>query len=206
MYCGLMLFLAPDTTIALCYLDVKFNQAPMTLMNRETSLAFNETDREISIAVGVVLERTIDTQKKWVLPQWKCFAVVTGEHLLKSDQKVLIHQDELYSRYYWGGMELHLYKDGSEGYWYNLLSETPYLFIICDGEEGDREVEPGFITANQDEATGYMESDRMVLSITMPADIRQILEQYVITHYQPEQKKKRKRQNWAENSAYDKRQ
>ncbi len=146
----------------------------------------------------------MDHSKKWVLPQWRLFAIVTGEHIRQHHQKVLIHQDEIRSRFYWGGMVLHLYKDGSEGYWYNLLSKTPYLFVICDGEEGEMEIDPGFVTANQDEATGYMESDRMVLSIAMPAEIRDILERYVISHYFPRQKKKRKRQNWAENTAYAK--
>ena len=165
---------------------------------------FTESDREISIPVAVVLERAMDHSKKWVLPQWRLFAIVTGEHIRQHHQKVLIHQDEIRSRFYWGGMVLHLYKDGSEGYWYNLLSKTPYLFVICDGEEGEMEIDPGFVTANQDEATGYMESDRMVLSIAMPAEIRDILERYVISHYFPRQKKKRKRQNWAENTAYAK--
>ena len=173
-------------------------------MSDEIQIDFSESDREISIPVAVILERVIDTTKKWVLPHWNLFAIVTGEHLHQQDQKVLIHEDEMRSRFYWGGMKLQLFKDGSEGYWYNLLSKTPFLFVICDGEEGDREVEPGLITANQDEATGYMESDRMVLSIAMPAEIRDVLEKYVISHYRPEQKKKRKRQDWAENSAYAK--
>ncbi len=176
------------------------------LLNNQSTLRYTETAREISIPVAVVLERTIDITKKWVLPQWKVFAIVTGEYLRQQDQKVLIHEDEMHSRYYWGGMELRLYKDGSEGYWYNLLSDKPFLFVICDGEEGERDIEPGFITANQDEATGYMESDRMVLSIAMPLEIREILERYVVSHYFPEQKKKRKRQDWAKNSAYAKRQ
>ena len=175
-------------------------------MTKKPDLKFTESEREVAVPVAVVLERTIDKSKTWVIPQWKCFAIVTGEHILQEDNRKLIHEDETKSRYFWGGMELRLYKDGSEGYWYNLLSETPFLFVICDGEEGASEAEPGMITANQDEATGYMESDRMVLSIPMPAEIRDIVEKYVVTHYRPEQKKKRKRVDWAENSAYAKRQ
>lgn len=174
-------------------------------MSDKPQLIFTESDREVVVPVAVILERIIDQTKKWVMPQWKCFAIVTGEHLRQTDQKLLIHEEESCSRYYWGGLQLHLYKDGSEGYWYNLLSETPFLFVICDGELGDHSVEPGMVTANQDEATGYMESDRMVLSIPMPVEIRDLLENYVISHYQPEIKKKRKRQNWADNSAYAKR-
>jgi hypothetical protein len=174
-------------------------------LTAESKFEFTESEREVTIPVSVVLERTIDNKKKWVLPQWKAFAVVTGQHIYQHDQKVLIHEDEFRSRFFWGGLVVHLYKDGTEGYWYNLLSDSPYLFIVCDGEEGDRDVEPAFITANQDEATGYMESDRLVLSIAMPGDILDVIERYVVSHYHPEQKRKRKRQNWAENSDYAKR-
>lgn len=174
-------------------------------MNKAPQIDFTESDREVSIPVSVILERAIDRSKKWVVPQWKFFAVVTGEHIHQGDQKVLIHEDEIHCRYIWGGLVLKLYKDGTEGYWYNLLSDTPYLFVVCDGEEGEMDVEPGFITANQDEATGYMESDRIVLSIAMPVEICDIVERFVVSHYFPEQKKKRKRQNWADNSTYAKR-
>ena len=166
---------------------------------------FTESDREITIPVAVVLQRTVDRSKKWVLSQWQVFAVVTGEYIDRSNQPLLIHDDGIHRRYFYGGMVLHLYKDGTEGYWYNLLSDPPYLFVICDGEQGDDEVQPAFITANQDEANGYMESDRLVLSAPMPAQICDILEHYVISHYRPKEKKKRKRREWVEESIYGKR-
>lgn len=171
-------------------------------MDNPSQTSFTESDREISIPVTVVLQRTIDNSQKWVLPQWKVFAVIAGEHIEQSDQSLLIHDDGIHSRYFRGGLALHLYKDGTEGYWYNLLSDPPYLFVVCDGEQGDHEVEPAFITANQDEASGYMESDRLVLSTPMPANICDILERYVISHYRPTQKKKRKRREWIEESIY----
>ena len=165
----------------------------------------SQSDREITIPVAVVLQRTIDRSKKWVWPQWEVFAVIAGQHIDRSDQPLVIHDDGIHRRYLRGGLVLHLYKDGSEGYWYNLLSEPPYLFVVCDGEQGDDEVQPAFITANQDEANGYMEADRLVLSAPMPAQICDILERYVISHYRPKEKKKRKRQEWAAESIYGKR-
>lgn len=166
---------------------------------------FTESRREVTLPVAVVLQRTVDTMKKWALPQWRVFAVVTGEHLKPSEQPSLIHDDGVHRRYLSGGMTLRLYKDGSEGYWYNLLSDPPHLFVVCDGEQGDDEVQPAFITANQDEANGYMEADRLVLSAPMPARICDILERYVISHYRPVDKKKRKRREWADESIYAKR-
>lgn len=173
-------------------------------MTEPKEIDFRESDREVTIPVSVVLERTIDKTKKWVLPHWKGFAVVCGENINQVSDNVTIHDDGVNTRFLWSGLVVHLYKDGSEGYWYNLLSETPYLFIICEGEQGDKQVEPAFVTANQDEATGYMEADRLVLSVPMPDEICRILERYVITHYIPQEKKKRKRREWLSDSEYAK--
>lgn len=157
---------------------------------------FTVAGREVIIPVSVVLQRTIDAGKKWGLPHWSAYAVITGRHAGHGAQAVRIHDDGMTRRYLWGGMVVHLYKDGSEGYWYNLLSDQPYLFIVCEGEQGERRVEPAFITANQDEATGYMEADRLVLSIPMPEEMCAVVEHYVVSHYVPEEKKKRRRRDW----------
>ena len=147
----------------------------------------------------------MNTHTKWSYPGWQVFAVITGEHLESQNQNMMIHDDGEITRFYWGGMSVNLYKDGCEGYWYNLLSEKPCLFVVCDGEEGDEEIEPVFITANQDEANANMESDDLVLSVPMPVDIRERIERYVTSHYRPEEKKKRKRKNWVEDSLYGQR-
>lgn len=173
-------------------------------MSTPPTADFIVSEREITIPVSVVLERTIDPDRKWNLPNWHAYAVVTGKHIQHHEQKVLIHDDGINCRYIWGGLIVHLYKDGNEGYWYNLLSEKPYLFVVCDGDQCDMDIEPAFITANQDEATGYMEVDRLVLSVPMPVEICSILENYVISHYLPQEKKKRKRREWLTDSEYAK--
>lgn len=171
----------------------------------ESAFTFTESDREVRIPVAVVLQRTMKPAERWALPQWRVFAVVAGEHIPRHRRAVLIHDDGIHRRYLHGGMTLRLHKDGGEGYWYNLLSERPYLFVVCDGEPGDGEVSPAFITANRDEANGYMEVDHLVLPAPMPANICDILERYVISHYRPAGKNKRARREWARESVYAKR-
>ena len=170
----------------------------------ENDFDITETARRITIPVAVILEKKTNTDKKWSYPSWRIFAVISGAHLNPDDQQMTVHDAGTIHRYYWGGMSLDFYKDGTEGYWYNLLSDTPNLFVICDGELTDDSIEPRYITANQDEATGHMESDDIVLSVPMPAAITELLERYVISHYQPKKKKKRKRTDWIEDSLYAK--
>ena len=173
-----------------------------TLMGND--IAFVDTPTQLSIPIAVILNRTIDSSKKWAYPSWSVYAVVTGENIQGHDQRVTVHDDGQTKRYFWGGLNLQLFKDGSEGYWYNLLSDSPYLFVVCNGELSDRQIEPRYVTANQDEATGHLEAEDLVLSIHMPSAIRDVLERYVICHYKPVKKKKRKRKDWLEDSLYAK--
>lgn len=154
----------------------------------------------ISIPLAVVLERTIDRSKRWVVPSWSVYTVVSGENLQDQRQQIPTTEDNDRQFFFHGGLSLDLFKDGGEGYWYNLLSSDPYLFVACEGEPGAMEILPFYITANQDEAVGHLETDDIVLSIPMPEEIRELLEQYVVNHYQPVEKKKRKRRDWLQDS------
>ena len=167
-----------------------------------SDIQFEASEREVVIPVSAVLQRKLDSESPWGLPQWSAYAIICENKSGAAADKVLIHDDGTYVRYLWTGMSVHLYKDGNEGYWYNLLSDKPYLFVVCDGSPNDMEIEPVFVTANQDEATGDMEAERIVLEIAMPDKMHNIVERYVVTHYVPEVKKKRKRKDWLSESEY----
>ncbi|MEJ2177356.1 MAG: DUF3305 domain-containing protein [Gammaproteobacteria bacterium] len=167
-------------------------------MSAESELTAKNS--RISIPLAVVLERTIDRSKRWVVPNWSVYTVVSGENLEHQHQQIPFREDPDRQFFFYGGLSLDLFKDGGEGYWYNLLSSDPYLFVACEGEPGAMEIEPFYVTANQDEAVGHLETDDIVLSIPMPEEIRELLEHYVVNHYQPVEKKKRKRRDWLEDS------
>jgi hypothetical protein len=167
-------------------------------MNDSSNRA-EETSR-VSIPIAVVLERTIDQSKRWVVPSWSIYTVVSDQNLDSLQQQVTVQDDGTTHRFFHGGLSLNLFKDGGEGYWYNLLSSDPYLFVVCEGEPGAMEIIPFYVTANQDEAMGHLETDDIVLSIPMPVDIRELLEHYVLDHYEPVEKKKRKRRDWLQDS------
>lgn len=154
----------------------------------------------ISIPLAVVLVRTIDRSKRWVVPSWSVYTVVSGENLEHQRQKIPTAEESDKQFFFHGGLSLDLFKDGGEGYWYNLLSSDPYLFVACEGEPDAMEIVPFYVTANQDEAVGHLETDDIVLSIPMPEEIRELLEHYVVNHYRPVEKKKRKRRDWLKDS------
>lgn len=158
------------------------------------------------IPVTVLVECRQARSGPWVEEQWEAIAVVAGKDVADEvSETTLVHEDAESRRYLWSGLTLSLYKDSGESYWYNLMSGQPYLYVICDkteDEEGAESLIPVLVTADQQEATGHMETDDWVYSVPMPEQVHQWVERFVVEHYVPAQKKKRRRQNWAEDSQY----
>lgn len=167
-----------------------------------------EIPNPTELRVSVLMERRLATVGQWTQPQWDAVAVVAGEDVSRAPRRTHVHHDDTRDQYLWTGLRMELFKDGCESYWYNLVSDKPRLFVICFEEDGEEESEielrPILVTANQDEANGHMETDDPVYSVAMPEAVIQLVERFVMTYYEPEIKRKRKRKNWVEDSEYAK--
>jgi hypothetical protein len=156
------------------------------------------------IPVTVLVECRQARSGRWVQEQWEAVAVVAGKDVMGNASKTtLVHEDAECRRYLWSGLKLSLYKDACESYWYNLMSGSPYLYVICytdEDENGADGLKPFLVTADQQEASGHMETDDRVYSVPMPEQVHEWVERFVVEHYVPAQKKKRKRQQWAKES------
>lgn len=94
------------------------------------------------------------------------------------------------------GFTLKLHRDEAESYYFNLRGERPSLFVICSDDETGG-LTPFLVTCNYDEATAHMEVEEHVFSLPIPPEVYRWIEQFVVKHYRPSQKKKkRKRENW----------
>ena len=162
------------------------------------------SDTPSEIPVTVLVECRQARSGRWVEEQWRALAVVAGKDVAgDAFESTLVHQDDQCRRYLWSGLKLSLYKDACESYWYNLMSDEPYLYVVCfedENEDGEECLNPLLVTADQQEATGHMETDDQVYSVPMPEQVRQWVERFVVENYVPEQKKKRKRTQWADDS------
>ncbi len=147
--------------------------------------------------VAVTLERRERSHKQWSYVEWKATAVVPAQ---ADDNKyrTLIHSEAGCERYLCGPLPIHLFKDGSESYWNNLMAAKPALFVVCRKDEDNGDMEPFIVTFNYDEIIGYMEVDDDVFSFPIPDDLYAWVEGFVINNYQPHTPKKRKRKNWTQ--------
>ena len=87
------------------------------------------------------------------------------------------------------GLKLELYRDECEGYYMNLTTAEPRIFVMWRTEDG-RAV-PQFVTASSQEASGWMDSGEEVGSAPMQPEVARWVAEFVRDNYRPEPKKKR---------------
>ena len=58
-----------------------------------------------------------------------------------------------------------------------------------------------FVSLSFDEAHAYLEGDDTVYAVDIPPELYRWTESFVLTHYCPQQMKKRKRRDWVDRAA-----
>jgi len=148
--------------------------------------------------VAVLVEYQVIHDNRWIDGRWAVTGVVAGKPLSEAGVRCqLVHANDETRQYLWNGLSIELHADDAESYYCNLMSDNPGVFVVC-GEAHDETLQPAIVTLSYGEAASYMETDRRVERVAMPADVYRWLEQYVLANYVPEKRSKRKRNDWKE--------
>jgi hypothetical protein len=151
------------------------------------------------IPVAVVMQRRA-TQNRWQSEVWEPHAVLAdyageaGARLLRDDGSC--------AQWLHAGLELCLHRDEAEGYYLNVSTETPKIFVMWrmepDGAQagaGEHGV-PQLVTASYNEAGRLMDGGERVDTVGMPAELLAWVGEYVERNYRPEPKKRRRPQSF----------
>ena len=134
---------------------------------------------------------------RWAADSWAVKGVVCGDQYRhRGAGKVLLRERGEAREYLFSGLMLRLYRDEAESYYHNLMASSPQLYVVARTEESGGRIEPFHVTASFDEANAYLEVDDEVDSVTMPPEVAVWVERFVLDHYVPEPRKKRKRRDW----------
>lgn len=147
--------------------------------------------------VSVIMESK-PSASIWQDESWDAIGVVSAREDLQTDEqiageRVLVHGEV--KQVIYGNMKLRLYLDECESYYHNLMSPQPGCFVIAREDDDGRPV-PFMVSLSFDEANAYQEGDDLVYAVPIPPELYGWIEAYVIEHYAPEKRKKRKRTNW----------
>ena len=145
--------------------------------------------------VSVVLQRR-PSKNRWLSHSWRVTGVVVNSQFNKQlSNPIQIRSTNDEADFLWHGLSVRLYKDEAEDYYHNLMAPEPHLYVITRTNEQGMP-EPFLVSASFDEAHAYMEGDEDAHPVPIPPELYGWIEQFVLMHYAPEPRKKRKRNNW----------
>ncbi len=90
------------------------------------------------------------------------------------------------------GLNVELHKSEGEGYWLNLNTPTPCLFVMWRQEDGDPPV-PWVVTASYNEAGRMLDAGEKVENVPISPEMNAWVAAFAAAHYTPEVRKKVKR-------------
>jgi hypothetical protein len=147
-----------------------------------------------SFSASVILEQS-PSDSPWADDKWEAIGVTAGSADDPEPAVTLIYEKKGVRRFLNSGFTLHLYVDECESYYHNLMSPTPRCYIVADPDDNGAPT-PVLISLSFDEAHAYLEGEEIVYAVDIPAEFYRWCEAFVLQHYVPEKKLKRKLKNW----------
>src|SRR3954469_17325160 len=135
--------------------------------------------------VAVVMQRRSITNR-WQSEVWEPLGVL-ADYDGAAEPRVLLEREGL-TQWLYPGFDVFLRRSEAEGYFHNVSTNEPRVFILWRMEEG-RAV-PQFATVSYDEASRRMDGGEQVDSVAMPAQLLGWVREFVEQNYRPEPKKR----------------
>ena len=163
--------------------------------------------------------RRVPLANRWASEQWLPSAVVplgemkgAAKDETKSDEERTaagaprrIADDALATIWRFSGFTIELHTTEAQGYFLNISSEVPKVFVMWRSvEEPQRDecaARPVIVTVSYEQAARFMDGGERVDAVPMPAEILTWMRPFVAEHYRPEPRKKVRRNDPFRNDA-----
>lgn len=141
--------------------------------------------------VAVIMQRRV-IHSRWQNEVWEPAGVLTGYAGAVEPRLIVNEQDT--AQWLYPGFDIVLQRAEGQGYFHNVATATPSVFVLWRMEEG-RAV-PHYVTVSYDEASRWMDGGAQVDSVLMPHAMRDWVRDFVERHYHPEPKKRSRPQSF----------
>ncbi len=130
---------------------------------------------------------------RWVDFEWDTASISISDELQISQAGPFEFTVNNETQWRWDGEQIELHHSEGEGYWLNLNSPQPCIFVMWRLEEDDVVPRPVVVTVSYNEAGRMLDAGDHVDNAPMPEALRAALTTYTAAHYKPEPRKKVKR-------------
>lgn len=149
--------------------------------------------------VVVLMQRQPSKFSRWSDYQWQAVGVmaIAGDSNDEGHPRTVREEGDVMQVLY-GGFTVRLYVDECESYYFNLISPSPQCYVITRFDDDGVPV-PFLVSMSFDEAQAYIEGDEQVYVVDVPPELYLWTEAFVLQHYNPQKRQKRKRDDWKTN-------
>lgn len=139
-----------------------------------------------AFAVAVVMQCR-PAQSRWADVVWEPVGVLSGH--AQAAVRRLLEKDGV-SQWLHPGFKLVIHRDEAEGYYLNVSSAAPSVFVLwrMEGEQGL----PLDVTGSSEEAGRWLDAGHSVDRVPMPTEIFAWLGEWVEKNYRPQPEQRRK--------------
>ena len=135
-----------------------------------------------SYPLAIIMERT-ELNSRWASEKWEAKGVVQDASPSGAPPKVIVRSAGL-TQVLYPGFRLGLMRDEAEGYYLNLTSPEPKVFVLWRWI--DDTAQPVRVTVSYGEGTRWADSGEQVDGVQVPADLLPWMAEFVEEHYRPE--------------------
>ena len=139
--------------------------------------------------LSIVMGRTVLTNNRWQTEQWEAKRAICASAGDSSREQVLI-DNSMRTEILFGGHQVRLFRDEAEGYFLNITSEQPKVFVLWRMQ--DEIARPERATVSYHEGARWMDSDEKVDAVPLPPEWLPAMSAFVAQHYRPEVKKQKR--------------
>jgi hypothetical protein len=137
--------------------------------------------------LAVILEREA-VQSRWESHRWSLLGVVPD---VGGEPRTLVETDTMLQRVH-PGFEAVLYRDEAEGYYLNVSSDEPSVFVSLRTDDDTGDAYPFQVTLSYNEAARWMDSSERVERAPAWPGLAGWMAAWVAENYKPEPRKRRK--------------
>ena len=140
-----------------------------------------------SLKLAAVLER-VPAESPWQTHRWQLAGVVPD---VGGESRTLIETPSLVQRLF-PGLEVTLYRDEAEGYYLNVSTDAPSVFLSVRDDEATGEPYPFQATLSYNEAARWMDGGERVERVLAWPELAAWLAEWVEANYHPEPKERKR--------------
>ena len=135
--------------------------------------------------LAVVMQRR-PARSRWESVVWEPWSVLESD-APPGPARLLVERDGV-AQWLHPGFELAIHRDEIEGYYMNVSSGSPRVFVLwrMEGEQGL----PLQVTASYDEGGRWLDGGHFVDGVAMPPALYAWIGEYVEKNYRPEPRKR----------------